>query len=179
MVFELFLQQLRLLSSEEERKEGVLRSRRGVEVEKSRESSCFFLQHGSGTRILQGVAAQVSPGTYTKAMYREGRKKTFLRGRRRLLPSTVSSGAEFLHSTSFPCFCCCSGKCQRSLQAHDTAAAEVHASKANDDGDDVAIVVYAAEPPEGGAAGRQSGVAARSFPQGPQTASAAQGRLGL
>jgi len=74
VIFELFLQQLRLLSSEGERKEGVLPSRRGVEVEKSRESSCFLLQHGSGTRILQVVAAQVSPGTYTKAMFREERK---------------------------------------------------------------------------------------------------------
>ncbi len=116
---------------------------------------------------------------YLHKSHVQRRKETFLRGRRWLLPSTVSSGAEFLHTASFPCFCCCSGKCQRSLQAHDTAAAEVHASKANDDGDDVAIVVYAAEPPEGGAAGRQSGVAARSFPQGPQTASAAQGRLDL
>jgi hypothetical protein len=76
VVFELFLQQLRLLSSEEERKEGegVLRNRRGVEVEKSREALCLLLQHGSGTRILQVVAAQVSPGTYTKAKYREERK---------------------------------------------------------------------------------------------------------
>jgi hypothetical protein len=70
VVLELFLQQLRLLS----RKEGVLRSRSGVEVEKRRESSCFLLQHGSGRRILQVFAAQVSPGTYTKAMYREERK---------------------------------------------------------------------------------------------------------
>jgi len=34
----------------------------------------LLLQHGSGTRILQVVAAQVSPGTYTKAKYREERK---------------------------------------------------------------------------------------------------------
>jgi hypothetical protein len=74
VIFELFLQQLRLLSSEGERKEGVLPSRRGVEVEKSRESSCLLLQDGSGTRIRQVVAAQVSPGTYIKAVYREERK---------------------------------------------------------------------------------------------------------